>query len=316
MVEFPMKALYPLIEPYKTEYFPVSKLHSLYLEQTGNPKGIPVIALHGGPGSKSKPDHRRYFDPKKFRIIFFDQRGCGKSIPSGETKENATWDLVSDIEKIRKHLKIEKWIVTGGSWGSALALAYAETYPNNILRLIIRSIFLCRKWELKELFNNDRFSVVYPDFWKEYVDFIPKREQRNLSKAYEKRIFGSDEKTRNRAVQLLSYWDIIRQQLIPEVKRPEDIIIDEKSFGWHIFFHYHNHKMFLKENQLIKNIKKIFHIPGVIFHGRYDMICPLQNAWDLHKAWPKAEFHVIPDASHKLSEPGTAEKVIEYMDNL
>ncbi len=311
-----MKQLYPSIDPYKTEYLPVSKLHSLYLEQSGNQNGIPIVLLHGGPGAKSKPDHRRYYDPKKYRIIIFDQRGCGRSIPSSETIENTTWDLVEDIETIRKHLGIDKWIVIGGSWGSTLALAYAETYPHNVSRLVLRSIFLCRKWELEEFFNSDRFSVIYPDIWEEFVEFIPEKERNDLAKAYEKRMFTKDIKIRNRAIQLFSFWDLVRQQLIPEVDKPEDIVVNDKSFGWKIYFHYHNRKMFFKENQLLKNINKIRHIPGVILHGRYDLICPLQNAWDLHKAWPEAEFHIIPATSHKLSEPGMAEKWVEYFDKL
>ena len=312
-----MKLLYSAIEPYKTEYFKVSNTHSLYLEQSGNPKGIPILELHGGPGAKSKPDHRRYYNPKKYRIIFFDQRGCGKSKPAGETKENTTWNLVEDIEKIRKHLGIEKWIVNGGSWGSTLALAYAESHPKGVQRLILRSIFLCRKWELKELFNSDRFSVVYPDVWEEFVGFIPKQERKNLAKAYEKRIFGRDKKLQEKATQLLYLWDTVRQYLVPPVEKLNDIKVTGESInGWKIFFHYMKHNMFLKENQLIKNIDKIRKIPGAIFHGRYDMICPLQNAWDLHKAWPEAQFNIIPDASHKLSEPGTREKVMEYLERL
>lgn len=312
-----MKSLYPPIQPYKIEYLPVSKLHLVYLEQSGNPKGIPILELHGGPGSKSKPDHRRYYNPEKFRIIFFDQRGCGKSKPAGETKENNTLNLINDIEKIKKHLMIKKWIIHGGSWGSTLALAYTEKYPESVSRLIVRSIFLCRKLDLKELFDSDRFSVVYPDVWEKFVGFIQKEEWKNLAKAYEKRIFGKDKKLQEKATQLLYLWDRVRQYLIPPTQKLDKIKITEESInGWKIFFHYMKHNMFLKENQLIENISKIRHIPGVIFHGRYDLICPLQNAWDLHKAWPEAKFHIIPDASHKLSEPGMREKVIEFLDRL
>lgn len=311
-----MRRWYRPIEPYKTEYLWVSKLHKLYLEQSGNPKGIPIIHLHGGPGSKSKPDYRRYYNPKKYRIILFDQRGCGKSHPQGETKQNMTWDLVEDMEKIRKHLKIDKWVVTGGSWGSSLALAYAETHPDSISHLIVRSIFLCREWELDELFDSDRFSVVYPDIWEEFSGFIPEKERGNLSKAYEKRVFGTNKKIQKKAIQLLSFWDIIRQQLLPKIKSPDEIMVNRMSFGWKIFFHYFRNKMFFKKNQLLKNIKNIRKISGIIFHGRYDMTCPLQNAWDLYKAWPEAEFSIIADGAHKVSDPGMTDKMIECTDTL
>ncbi|MDO8610257.1 MAG: prolyl aminopeptidase, partial [bacterium] len=306
-----MPTLYPPIEPYKTEFLKVSEIHSIYLEQSGNPNGIPIIVLHGGPGGRTKSEHRQIFNPEKFRVIFFDQRGCGKSIPSGETQANTTQDLVEDIEKVRKYLHIDKCIVYGGSWGSALAILYAEMYPESINRLILRSIFLCTKRELDWLFNDDTLSVIYPDVWEKYIGLVLENERGNIMKAYEKMIFGKDKKLQIKAIQLQSFWSLIRQQLILKIEKPEDIIVDETGInGRKILYHYLNNKMFLEEGQLLKNINFIRHIPTVIIHGRYDMNCPLKSAWDLHKAFPEAEFYIIPGASHKFTEPGIMEKLI------
>lgn len=312
-----MKTLYSPITPYKTEYLPVSQLHSLYLEQSGNQSGIPVVVLHGGPGAKSKSDHRRYYNPAKYRIIVFDQRGCGKSTPSGEIKENTTQDLIKDLEKIRKHLKIKKWMVAGGSWGSTLALVYAETYPKVVERMLLRGIFLCRQWELDLLFQSDNMKDIFPDIWEKYIGLVKKEKQNNLFKAYEEILFGKDKNLKKKAFHALSLLEDARQRLVSAVDSGENVELEMTNLdrdSYKIYFHYIHNQMFLKKDQILKNINKIRHIPTVILHGCYDLVCPLQTAWDLHKAFPEAIFHIVPASSHKATEPRMTDKIIEYTD--
>lgn len=310
-----MKTLYSLIQPFKTEYLSVSNMHSLYLEQSGNPKGIPVIVLHGGPGAQSKPDHRRFFDPKKYRIIIYDQRGCGKSKPSGELQENTTSELISDIEKIKMHLNIDTWMVFGGSWGSTLGLLYAEAFPDSVTHMIFRGIFLCRKWEIDWLFQTDHLKVIFPDIWEQYMGLAPPEKQSNLLNAYKEMLLGKDEILKTRAFRILTLLEDARQRMVSLIDSPEKInsqMTDLDRESYKILFYYIENIMFLKENQILNSVDKIRHIPTVILHGRYDLVCPLQSAWELHKAFPEAEFHILPATSHKATEPLMIDKLIEY----
>jgi len=303
---------FPSIEAYKTEFLKVSELHTIYLEQSGNPNGRPVIFLHGGPGGGTNPDYRRYFDPDHYRIVMFDQRGCGQSTPSAELKENTTWDLVQDIEKIRQHLNIQDWIVFGGSWGSTLALAYAETHPERVKGLILRGIFLCRPSELN-WFYQEGASQIFPDQWERYYHFIPAEERHDLITAYYKRLTSPNEDLRLQAARIWSQWEASTSKLYVDPK-----LIDAFEDPTHalqfarIECHYFTNNAFFKTNNwLIENVNKIRHIPAVIVQGRYDVVCPARSAWELHQAWPESTLHIIPDAGHSANEPGIRSKLIE-----
>lgn len=310
-----MRTLYPEIEPYSTGYLKVSELHTLYFEEVGNPKGKPIVFLHGGPGGGISANYRRYFNPQKWRIILFDQRGCGKSTPTAELKDNSTWDLVSDIETLRNHLSIAKWAVFGGSWGSTLALSYSITHPDVCTQLYLRGIFLLRKKEI-DWFYQEGCSKIYPDAWEEYVKPIPQSERSNFVQAYYKRLTSEDKTVRKNAAKSWSVWEGSTSKLIPEsdmvTRFGEDDFAD--AFA-RIECHYFTNKGFFSEdNYLLNNIDKIRHIPTVIVQGRYDVVCPAESAWELHRAFPEAEFHLIADAGHSLSEKGITDKIIEYTD--
>jgi proline iminopeptidase len=307
-----MHDLFPEIEPFKVEMLKASSLHEIYVEQSGNPDGQPVIFLHGGPGGGTDAKHRRFFDPAHYRIVLFDQRGCGKSKPTAELEENTTWDLVHDIELIRKHLGIRTWIVFGGSWGSTLALAYAIKFPTKVKGLILRGIFLCRKEEI-QWFYQEGASKIFPDLWDEYLKPIPEEERGDLVAAYHKRLTGSDEKIRLEAAQAWSKWEAATAKLIPSQE-----FIDSFNEAKHalefarIENHYFvNNAFFESDNYLLQNIDLIRNIPGVIVHGRYDVVCPIKNAWELKKAWPEVQLHIIPDAGHAAGELGTQSKLVE-----
>lgn len=306
--------LYPITRVFKKEMFTVSPIHKLYIEQSGNPKGIPLVHLHGGPGSASKPRYRKFYNPKKYRIILFDQRGAGKSTPLGETRENTTWDLVEDIEKIRKHLGITKWVVSGGSWGSTLALTYAEKYPKAVKALIVRGIFTGRKWE-REWLTKAGASYFFPEEWDLYLKFIPESERGNLTKAYAKRILSGDKK----AAEVSARWEHILSSLLPakDKKETKKKAFNEEDFApVKIFYHYELAKQFLTEGQLLKNVSKLKGIPGIIIQGRYDMICPPITAWELHKKWPGSILEIAEGAGHLSSEREITKKLIEASDRL
>lgn len=309
------KDFYPEIAPFKSEYLKVSDLHTIYLEQAGNPNGYPIVFLHGGPGGGISPDHRRYFDPKIYRIVLFDQRGCGQSTPFAELKENTTWDLVADIEKIRKHLDIKKWHVFGGSWGSTLALSYAIKFPENVSALILRGIFLCRPSEI-DWFYQQGASQLFPDLWQDYYDHIPAVERGNMVKAYYSRLTSDDEKTRLAAAKVWSKWEGGTSYLLPKATAVEEFDAPEKALPFaRIECHYFvNNSFFPSNNFILENIEKIRRIPGVIVQGRYDVVCPVRSAWDLHNAWPEAELKIIPDAGHSASEPGIRHALIQATD--
>mgnify|MGYP002777036982 CR=1 FL=1 len=310
-----MPELYPPIDPYDQGYLQVSDLHTIYYEEAGNPLGLPVIFLHGGPGGGIDAIYRQYFDAQKWRIVIFDQRGCGKSTPYAELIENTTWDLVNDIEKIRNHLGIEKWVVFGGSWGSTLALAYSQTYPDSCLGLILRGIFLLRRKELL-WFYQEGCSYIFPDAWAEYVKPIPSEERHDFLSAYYRRLTSTDPLIRLEAAKAWSIWEGSTSKLLPSeqsIKRFGESRFAE-AFA-RIECHYFVNKGFLKtDNQLIENIDKIRHLPGVIVQGRYDVVCPMVSAWELHQAWPESQLIIVPDAGHSMTEPGIRSALVEVTD--
>ena len=310
-----MRNLYPEIECFKSERLKVSPLHEIYVEQSGNPDGQPIIFLHGGPGGGVDAKQRRFFDPAHYRIILLDQRGAGKSTPHAELQENTTWDLVHDIELVRKHLGIRSWIVFGGSWGSTLALAYAIKHPNRVRGLILRGIFLCRKKEI-DWFYQEGASYLYADAWDEYQAAIPEEERGDMVLAYHKRLTGHDEQEKLKAALAWSKWEAgtsrLQQSadLLKSFER-EDLAIAFARIENHYFV---NKAFFETDNFLLENVDKIRGIPGVIVQGRYDVVCPMTSAWDLHKAWPESELHIIPDAGHSAWETGILDKLLEATD--
>lgn len=312
-----MKTLYPEIEPYSTGFLKVTELHTLYFEEVGNPRGRPVVFLHGGPGGGIIPNYRRYFNPEKWRVILFDQRGCGKSTPFAELRENTTWDLVADIEKLREHLSISKWAVFGGSWGSTLALAYSITHPSVCTELFLRGIFLLRKKEI-DWFYQEGCSKIFPDAWEDYIKPIPLDERHNFVQAFYKRLTSDNPKTRKAAARAWSVWEGSTSKLIPDTDVVARFGEDEFADAFaRIECHYFMNKGFFSEdNYLINNVDKIRHIPTTIVQGRYDVVCPPESAWELHRAFPEAEFHLIADAGHSLSEKGITDALIRATDGI
>jgi proline iminopeptidase len=310
-----MRTRYPPIEPNQTGFLPVSKEHVLYWEESGNPKGKPVVFLHGGPGSGVEPGHRSFFDPKEYRIILFDQRGCGKSRPHSSLVENTTWDLVADIEKLREYLNISQWVVFGGSWGSTLALSYAETHPSSVLVLIVRGIFLGRKKDL-DWFYQFGAHHLFPDEFEKYLAPIPIEERGDLVRAYYKRLTSKNPEERKKAAKSWSGWEAATLRLVYDPEMFAHFTEDSRADAIaRVECHYFlNHCFFKTDNWLLEHVHKIRHIPGVIIHGRYDVICPFENAWDLHKAWPEAAFEVIKDAGHAASEPGITDALVRATD--
>lgn len=306
---------YPAIEPFNKGFLKVSEIHNIYYEEVGNPKGKPVVFLHGGPGGGVSPDHRRYFDPAVYRIVLFDQRGAGQSTPCAELRENTTWDLVSDTEKIRELLKIDKWIVFGGSWGSTLALAYAITHPDKVKGLILRGIFLCRPSEIK-WFYQEGASQIFPDVWDEYLKVIPENEQHDLVAAYHKRLTHENRDIRLQAAKAWSKWEAATSRLYMDPNAVDEFEDPDFALSFaRIECHYFtNNAFFGTNNWLLENVDKIRHIPGFIVQGRYDVVCPARSAWDLHKAWPEAKFNIIADSGHAASEPGTRSALIRAAD--
>lgn len=310
-----MKTLYDPIETFDQGMLSVSSLHTIYYEQSGNPEGNPVVFLHGGPGGGTTPDYRRFFDPASYRIVVFDQRGSGASLPYASLEENTTWDLVADIEKLREHLGIERWVVFGGSWGSTLALAYAETHPDRVKALVLRGIFLVRKPEL-EWFYQKGVDAVFPDFYEEYVRLIPLEERGDMMTAYYKRLTSEDEAVRFAAARAWSIFEGSTSKLFPDQELIDDFGSPEKAVALaRIECHYFlNNCFFDSEDYLIENVGKIRHIPTVIVQGRYDMVCPMMSAWDLHKAFPEAELVIVPDAGHSAFEKGNTSALVEATD--
>lgn len=310
-----MRELYPLREAYKEGKLQVSELHTVYFEESGNPQGKPIVVLHGGPGGGCPSFYRQYFNPQKWRLIMFDQRGCGKSTPHAELRENTTWDLVGDIEKLREHLKIDKWVVFGGSWGSTLSLAYSETHPQRCNGLILRGIFMLRQKEL-HWFYQEGASNIFPDAWEEYLKPIPLEERGDLLNAYYKRLTNEDKRVRLEAAKAWSIWEASTSKLFLDKSLMQTF--GESAFAdafARIECHYFVNKGFFeREDQLLLNIDKIRHIPAVIVQGRYDVVCPMVSAWELHKVWQEAEFIVVPDAGHSMTEPGIQTALLDATD--
>ena len=310
-----MNTLYPAIEPYNEFKLNVTDLHTIHVEESGNPEGKPVVFLHGGPGGGIEPIYRQYFDSDKWRIIIFDQRGCGKSTPHAELQENTTWDLVADIETIRKHLEIDKWVVFGGSWGSTLSLSYSIIHPDRCKGLVLRGIFLIRKKEIDWFYQNGA-SNIYPDAWEKYLKPIPDNEQNDLVSAYYKRLTSSNESIRLEAAKAWSIWEASTSKLFQSennLHQFEEPKIAE-AFARIECHYFVNGGFFEYENWILNNVGKICHLPTVIIQGRYDVVCPMVSAWELHKVLPNADFEVIKDAGHSMSEKGIASKLIEYTD--
>ena len=306
-----MDFLYPHIEPFNDAIVAVSDLHTIHIEESGNPNGKPVIFLHGGPGGGIEPIYRQYFNPQKWRIIIFDQRGCGKSTPHAELKDNTTWDLVSDIEKIRKYLNIDDWVVFGGSWGSTLALTYSISYPEICKGLILRGIFLLREKEIN-WFYQEGCSYIYPDAWENYISLIPQEEQSNLIKAYYKRLRSTNRETRINAAKAWSIWEASTSKLYQSKKSLHHFEKDDIAEAFaRIECHYFVNKGFFKSDSwILDNISIIENIPIVIVQGRYDVVCPMISAWELHKKLPSAEFFIIQDSGHSMTENGIIDKLV------
>ena len=311
------RTLYPDIEPFHTGRLRVSPVHELYFEESGNPNGKPVVFLHGGPGGGTESKHRRYFDPAVYRIVLVDQRGCGKSTPFASLEENTTWHLVSDIEALRKELGIEKWQVFGGSWGSTLALAYAETHPERVSELVLRGIFLLRKEEI-HWFYQEGSSWLFPDAWQDYLAHIPAPERGDLLGAYYKRLTASDPAVRSAAAKVWSVWEGRTSCLIPNAELIARTAGDEFALAFaRIESHYFVNDGWLTNGRELlapANIEKLREIPGVIVQGRYDVVCPAKSAWDLHAAWPEADLRIVPDAGHAASEPGIVHELVTATD--
>ncbi|EQC45577.1 prolyl aminopeptidase [Bacteriovorax sp. Seq25_V] len=310
-----MRTLYPEITPRETGHLKVSEIHNIYYEVCGNPDGKSVVFLHGGPGGGIDDNYRQYFDPEKYNIVLFDQRGCGRSTPFAELKENTTWDLVADIEKLRNHLSINTWAVFGGSWGSTLALAYAQTHPSSVEALFLRGIFMLRQKELK-WFYQDGASYIYPDAWEFYRDAIPESERGDFISAYYKRLTSDDKEIRSAAAKAWSIWEASTSKLIQDKALMEDFGDDEFADAFaRIECHFFTNKGFFEcDDQILRDVDKIRHIPAIIVQGRYDVVCPMTSAWDLHRAWPEAKFEIIQDAGHSLSEKGIRSCLIEATD--
>lgn len=315
LMKDPVTWLYPPIEPYNTDRLRVSPAHELYFEESGNAAGKPVVFLHGGPGGGSDPKQRRFFHPEKYRIVCFDQRGCGKSTPYASLEDNTTWDLVADIEKLREHLGIERWQVFGGSWGSTLALAYAETHPECVTELILRGIFLLRRQEI-EWFYQRGASILYPDAWEPFLAHIPEVERADLLDAYYRRLTSEDAAVRLAAAKIWSGWEGATSKLLPDATFTSHYEEDEFALAFaRIEAHYFIHQGFLEsEDQLLRNAERIRDVSGTIVQGRYDVVCPMESAWALHHAWPEAELVITPDSGHSAFDPPNTRALVAATD--
>ena len=311
-----MRDLYPELDVYDSGMLRVDARHQVYYEQCGNPDGKPVVILHGGPGAGCSAKMRRFHDPKAYRIVLFDQRGSGRSTPHADLVDNTTWDLVADIEALREHLGVPRWQVFGGSWGSTLALAYAQAHPGRATELVLRGIFMLRRWEL-EWFYQEGASRLFPDAWDQYLQAIPEVERADLISAYHRRLTSHSEATRLAAARAWSVWEASTSLLLPD----EAFIASHKDAHFALSFariesHYFVHGGFFDvEDQLLRDAHRLHGIPGVIVHGRYDVVCPVQNAWDLHNAWPESRLQISPRAGHSAFEPENASALLDATDS-
>ena len=310
----PRRGPYPPIEPYDSGHLDVGDGHRLAWELCGNPNGKPAVFLHGGPGGGCIPDHRRFFDPARYRVLLFDQRGCGRSTPHASLDANTTWHLVADIERLREMLAVERWLVFGGSWGAALALAYAETHPERVSELVLRGIFTVRRSELRWLYG-DGASRLFPEPWERFVAPIPEDERSDLIAAYHRRLTGSDRGVQLAAAKAWSGWEGAIVTLLPNARVVSQHAEEAFALAFaRIEAHYFVHRGFLDEGQLIRDAHRLAAIPGTIVQGRYDVVTPAATAWDLHKAWPRAAFHLVDDAGHASSEPGILHRLVAATD--
>jgi proline iminopeptidase len=307
------KDLYPEIEPYDTGMLALDGLHQMYYEQSGNPKGAPVVFLHGGPGAGANSTHRRFFDPGHYRIVVFDQRGSGRSKPLGEIRDNTTPLLIEDIERLRGQLKIDAWFVFGGSWGSTLAIAYAEAHPDRVRGLALRGIFLCRKSEIDWFLYGLR--ELAPEAWRAFAGHIPEAERGDLLKAYHKRLMDPNPAIHMAAAKAWSVYEGSCSTLLPSPETVRAFAGDVLALGLaRMEAHYFMNGIFLPENHLLANIHRIRKIPAVMIQGRYDLVCPIRTADEVHQAWPEASYHVVPDAGHSAMEPGTRAALVSAME--
>lgn len=312
-----MQILYPAIKPYAIHQLGVDDLHTLYIEESGTPEGIPVLMLHGGPGAGSNPEYRRFFNPLLYRIILFDQRGSGQSTPHAELEKNTTQELIQDIEAIRLHLGIDRWVVCGGSWGSTLALLYAETYPEHVLSMVLRGIFLCREKDLDWFYKEGGASRVFPDAWENFISPLSVEERQNILNSYYHRLTGEDELARMAAAKAWSEWEGVCSTLQPNPAVVNHFMEPHFALSLaRIETHYFIHNVFLEANQIINNADQLKDIPGVLIHGRYDMICPLDNALALHRAWPTSELMIIRDAGHSNFEAGIVVAMVSVLESI
>ena len=311
-----MQTLYPEIKPYARHELAVEQPHVLYIDESGSADGLPVLFIHGGPGAGCDSASRRYFDPALYRIVTFDQRGCGRSTPHASLENNTTQALIADIERIREHLGIDKFVLFGGSWGSTLALAYAQAHPQRVHGLILRGIFLCRPQEFS-WFYQEGASRLFPDYWEDYVAPIPVEERGDLMQAFYKRLTGADQIAQMHAAKAWSTWEGRTATLRPNTQVVERFSEAHRALSIaRIECHYFVNDAFLEPNQLLRDMPKIAHLPGIIVHGRYDAICPLDNAWALHQAWPNSELQIIRDAGHAASEVGITDALVRAANQI
>jgi proline iminopeptidase len=312
-----LRTLYPPIDARRSGMLRVSDLHEIYWEESGNPHGKPVVFLHGGPGGGTDARMRQFFDPARYRIVLFDQRGCGKSRPHASLVDNTTWHLVSDIEALRTHLCIERWQVFGGSWGSTLALAYAQTHPQRVTELVLRGIFLVRPWEFRWFYETpDGTAALFPDLWEKYVEPIPPAERDQMMHAYYRRLTSDDAAVRAQAAKHWSMWEGATSflRLNPDYVAKFEEHAFAEAFA-RIECHYFVNGGFLRTpTQLLDDVPKMRHIPGVIVQGRYDVVCPMKSAWDLHRAWPEADLRIVGDAGHSAFEAGILSELVKATD--
>lgn len=309
-----MRTFYPEIEPYDHGMLDVGDGHRVYWELCGNPQGKPVVFLHGGPGGGCTPTQRRLFDPDKYRILLFDQRGCGRSTPYASLEANTTWHLVADIERLRAMIGVDKWMVFGGSWGSTLALAYAETHPERVTELVLRGIFTLRRPELLWYYQEGA-SWIFPDKWEGFLAPIPEEERGDLMAAYRKRLIDPDPAVQARAARAWSLWEGETITLLHNQEYSDQFGDEHYAIAFaRIENHYFVNEGWFEDGQLIRNAHRLKDIPGVIIQGRYDIATPAKTAWELHRAWPEAKFIMVPDAGHAVSEPGITHHLIEATD--
>lgn len=309
------RTLYPEIEPTHTGRLDVGDGHELYYEECGNPRGKPVVFLHGGPGAGCTPKMRRFFNPDVYRIVLFDQRGCGRSTPHASLEHNTTWDIVDDIEVLRAALGIKRWQVFGGSWGSTLALAYAERHPQHVTELVLRGIFLGTEDEARWLYQRGT-SRLYPEAWQAFLKPIPKSERGDLIAAYYRRLTGDDPVARLAAAKAWSVWEGSTSQLVPSADVINAFGSDQMALALaRIECHYFAHNCFLEDGQLLRDIGRVRGIPAILVHGRYDVLCPAETAWSLSQAWPEATLRIVPDAGHSAFEPGITHELVNATDH-